>query len=70
MGEQMFGEQPGSVDDFFSEQMFCPNKARDHRPRAYVQECGATYPIVLVYVYHTVYVCIYLLCIIHYIIVC
>lgn len=35
-GEQMFGEQPGSVDDFFSEQMFCLNKARDHRPRAYV----------------------------------
>ncbi len=68
-GEQMFGEQPGSVDDFFSEQMFCPNKARDHRPRAYVQECGAIYPVVLVYVYHTVYVCIYLLCIIHYIIV-
>ena len=35
-----------------------------------MQECGATYPVVLVYVYHTVYVCIYLLCIIHYIIVC
>lgn len=47
-GEQMFGEQPGSVEDFFSEQMFCPNKARDHRPRAYVQECGATYPVVVV----------------------
>jgi hypothetical protein len=55
----MFCEQPGSVDDFFSEQMFYANKARDHRPRAYVQECGATYPVVLVYVYHTVYVCIY-----------
>ena len=48
MGEQMFGEQPGGVDDFFSEQMFYQNKARDHRPRACVQECGVIYPVVLV----------------------
>ena len=78
-GEQMFGARYGRTNvrrtarkrgRFFSEQMFCPNKARDHRPRAYVQVCGATYPVVLGCVYHTVYVCIYLLCIIHYIIVC
>ena len=69
-GEQMFSEQPGNVDDFFSEQTFCPNKARDHRPRAYVQVSVPTYPVVLVCIYYTVYVCIYLLCIIHYIIVC